>query len=152
MKTFTKRVLKLLVIGAIVIPGVSLADFKSDVIASCEFYQLGNNTKEVNACKLYIDGFIDSSLLSENAAKKQTAKKGNSQQSDFLKRAYKTRVNRSSSKNSEEVTYQFCIPVEYSRKKIASTVAKSLDIGQLEDKPLKLLVLETLMAKYPCPK
>ena len=71
------------------------------------------------------------------------------EQSAFLMRAYKTRVYDPAflSKHKE---YQFCIPREYDRKVVASGIAKSMDISQLVDTPLKEILLETLIADYPC--
>ncbi len=143
--------LKLTVVGLILTPTIVLADFKSDIIASCTAYQQGHDKKEINACKLYIDGFIDSALMTEDAAvqtKAMIASKPK-EQSAFLMRAYKTRVYDPAflSKHKE---YQFCIPREYDRKVVASGIAKSMDISQLVDTPLKEILLETLIADYPC--
>lgn len=153
MKKLKHKVLSFTVLGLILIPTIVLADFKSDIIASCSAYQQGHDKKEINACKLYIDGFIDSALLTEDAAE-QTKAMINSQpkeQSAFLQRAYRTRVSDPAFlRNHKE--YQFCIPREYDRKIIASRIAKSIDINQLADKPLKEVLLETLIADFPCSK
>lgn len=151
MKKLKHRMLSITAMGLILIPTIVLADFKSDIIASCSVYQQGHDKKEINACKLYIDGFIDSSLLTEDAAiqtKAMIASKPR-QQSAYLKRAYQTRVNDPSFlRNHKE--YQFCIPREYDRKVVASNIAKSMDITQLADKALKEVLLETLIADFPC--
>jgi hypothetical protein len=151
MKKLKYKVVGMAVMGLIFLPTIVLADFKSDIIASCSAYQQGHDKNEVNACKLYIDGFIDSSLLTDDAAvqtKAMIASKPK-EQSAFLKRAYQTRVNDPSFlRNHKE--YQFCIPREYDRKVVASGIAKSMDINQLADKPLKEVLLETLIADYPC--
>ncbi|MBA6224439.1 hypothetical protein H4J51_17075 [Colwellia sp. MB02u-18] len=128
------------------------ADFKSDVISSCKAYQQGDDKSEINACKLYIDGFIDSSLLNDDGVVKPKAmiERTAPEQSDFLKRAYRTRVLTTSSMLSNEEAYQFCIPREYDRKEIASSIAKSMDINQLADKQLKQVIFETLIADFPC--
>ncbi len=151
MKKLKHRMLGVTVMGLILIPTIVLADFKSDIIASCTAYQQGHNKKVINACKLYIDGFIDSSLLTEDAAvqtKAMIASKPK-EQSAFLMRAYKTRVNDPAFLSNDK-EYQFCIPREYDRKVVASGIAKSLDINQLADKPLEEVLLETLIADYPC--
>ncbi|MBA6288590.1 MULTISPECIES: Rap1a/Tai family immunity protein [unclassified Colwellia] len=128
------------------------ADFKSDIISSCKAYQQGDDKSEINACKLYIDGFIDSSLLNDDGVVKPKAmiERTAPEQSDFLKRAYRTRVLTTSSMLSNEEAYQFCIPREYDRKEIASSIAKSMDINQLADKQLKQVIFETLIADFPC--
>jgi hypothetical protein len=48
--------------------------------------------------------------------------------------------------------YQFCIPLDSDRRKVASDIAKSIDINQLTNKPLKEVLFETLIADFPCPK
>lgn len=151
MKKFKLRVISLTVIGIILIPTMVLADYKSDIIDSCSTEQQGKDKSEINACKLYIDGFIDSSLLTEDAVI-QTKAMLNSQpqeQSAFLKRAYKTRVNDASFIKSHQ-EYQFCLPRKHDRRAIASNIAKSLDTSQLANKPLKEVLLKTLIADFPC--
>jgi hypothetical protein len=148
------NILKMLIFttGLMSIPMAAHADFKSEIINSCKAYQQGKDKSEVNACKLYIDGFIDSSLLTEDAALKSQSMIENArpEQSDFVKRAYQTRVLTTSSVLANEESHQFCIPAEYDRRKIASTVAKSLDIQQLDSKPLKEVLFETLIIGFPC--
>lgn len=139
-------------IGLLAMSTVVKADFKSDIISSCKAYQQGDDKSEINACKLYIDGFIDSSLLNDDGVVKPKAmiERTAPEQSDFLKRAYRTRVLTTSSMLSNEEAYQFCIPREYDRKEIASSIAKSMDINQLADKQLKQVIFETLIADFPC--
>jgi hypothetical protein len=145
--------LNFVAVGFIFTPTIVLADFKSDIVASCSSYQQGHDKKEINACKLYIDGFIDSSLLTEDAVIQAKATIGNKskQQSTYLQRAYRTRVSDSSFLSTHK-NYQFCIPREYNRKIVASKVAKSIDINQLAHKPLKEVLFETLIAVFPCSK
>lgn len=132
--------------------GSAFADFKSDIIKSCKAYQQGIDRSEINPCKLYIDGFIDSSLLSESAVVKPEALIDNprEQVSDFVKRAYKTRVTARKSLMENEGVYEFCIPLEDDRKRVASKVAKSMKIDDLETKPLKVVLFETLVSDFPC--
>jgi len=139
-------------LSVLILSNNSFADFKSDIISSCTAYQQGQDKSEINACKLYIDGFIDSSLLSQDAIEKpkEMINKEKPQQSDFLKRAYQTRVFTSPSSLKTDITYQFCIPIEYDRKKIASTAAKSINIEKLQTVHLKEVLLETLIANFPC--
>lgn len=148
------NMLKMLIfaMGLMSIPMTAYADFKSEIIDSCKAYQQGKDKSEINACKLYIDGFIDSSLLSEDAALTPQSKIENTrpEQSNFVKRAYQTRVLTTSSVLANEESHQFCIPAEYDRRKIASTVAKSLDIQQLDSKSLKEVLFKALITGFPC--
>lgn len=152
MKNLKLLILNMAAIGLLAMSTVVKADFKSDVISSCKAYQQGDDKSEINACKLYIDGFIDSSLLNDDGVVKPKAmiERTAPEQSDFLKRAYRTRVLTTSSMLSNEEAYQFCIPREYDRKEIASSIAKSMDINQLADKQLKQVIFETLIADFPC--
>lgn len=128
------------------------ADFKSEIIQSCTDYQQNIERTEVNACKLYIDGFIDASILSENAiiqSKNEMAQI--SQKSDFIKRVYQTRLINNSHVN-KQLSYKFCIPKEYQRKKITSEIALAMQINHLHSKPLKQVLFETLVNKFPCNK
>lgn len=132
--------------------GSVFADFKSDIIKSCKAYQQGIDRSEINPCKLYIDGFIDSSLLSESAVEKPEALIDNPRLpvSDFVKRAYKTRVTTRSSLTEKGGAHEFCIPLEDDRRKVASKVAKSMKIDDLQTKSLKVVLFETLVSDFPC--
>jgi hypothetical protein len=152
MKNLKLLILNMAAIGLLAMSTAVKADFKSDIISSCKAYQQGEDKSEINACKLYIDGFIDSSLLNDDGVVKPKAmiERTAPEQSDFLKRAYRTRILTTSSMLSNEDAYQFCIPREYDRKEIASSIAKSMDINQLANKQLKQVLFETLIADFPC--
>lgn len=154
MKKLKYRMLSIVVTCLILIPTIVLADFKSDIITSCSAYQQGHDKSEINACKLYIDGFIDSSLLTKDGAVRpqEMIDRQHKEPSDFLKRAFRTRVVNYSSYLKTHKDYQFCIPLETDRRKVASDVAKSMDINQLSSMSLKEVLLETLIAEFPCPK
>lgn len=154
MKKLKTRIISIAVAGLILIPTVVLADFKSDIIESCSAYQKGHDKKDINACKLYIDGFIDSSLFTKDAVVKPQAMidRQPKEQSSFLQRAYRTRVVDDASFLKTHKSYQFCIPLESDRRELASGIAKSMDINQLANKPLKEVLFETLIADFPCPK
>ncbi|MBA6292663.1 hypothetical protein H4J58_10060 [Colwellia sp. MB3u-70] len=152
MKNLKLLILNMAAIGLLAMSTAVKADFKSDIISSCKAYQQGEDKSEINACKLYIDGFIDSSLLNDDGVVKPKAmiERTAPEQSNFLKRAYRTRVLTTSSMLSNEEAYQFCIPREYDRREIASSIAKSMDINQLAHKQLKQVIFETLIADFPC--
>ena len=152
MKNLKLLILNMAAIGLLAMSTAVKADFKSDIISSCKAYQQGEDKSEINACKLYIDGFIDSSLLNDDGVVKPKAmiERTAPEQSNFLKRAYRTRVLTTSSMLSNEDAYQFCIPREYDRREIASSIAKSMNINQLANKQLKQVLFETLIADFPC--
>jgi len=152
MKNLKLLILNIAAIGLLAMSTAVKADFKSDIISSCKAYQQGEDKSEINACKLYIDGFIDSSLLNDDGVVKPKAmiERTAPEQSDFLKRAYRTRILTTSSMLSNEDAYQFCIPREYDRREIASSIAKSMNINQLANKQLKQVLFETLIADFPC--
>ncbi|MEW6991858.1 Rap1a/Tai family immunity protein [Colwelliaceae bacterium 6441] len=154
MKTLKKLMLNIATVGLIISPSIALADYKSDIIESCSAYQEGRDVSEVNACKLYIDGFIDASLLTEAGIVKPKAMIERQQQdtSAFLQRAYQTRLLTTSSTLNNENSHEFCIPREYERKNIASSLAKSMDINQLNSKSLKEVLFDTLTVDFPCNK
>jgi hypothetical protein len=154
MKIFKTALKHLITIAIISVPGIALADYKSDIITSCTDYQQGRDNSEINACKLYIDGFIDSSLLNEDAIEKPKAMIGKkeSDKSEFLQRAYRTRMVTSRASLTQETNYQFCIPVEYNRKAVASRVAKALDVSSLSEKALNEVVFIALVNEFPCGK
>lgn len=152
MNILKRIILRISAISLLVAPMAAMADYKSEIINSCSLYQQGDDTREINACKLYIDGFIDSSLLTEDGVvwPKEVIAQQSVKQSAFLKRAYQTRVLTTSSSIKNEAAHQFCIPKEYDRRKIASQLAKSIDISLLKNKQLREVLFDTLVADFPC--
>lgn len=153
IKNFIQRFIQCsITTGLLLTPTIAMADFKSDIIDSCTEYQQGKDTSKINACKLYIDGFIDSALITDDAVIKPRAmiERQSKPTSDYMKRAYRTRLLTTSSMLANEEAHEFCIPRELDRQTLASTVAKSLDIKKLADKPLKEVLFETLIEDYPC--
>lgn len=128
------------------------ADLKQEISRACSDYQSGEDKSLVNGCKLYIDGFIDSAILSA------TATLGNSERSQkklvtenaFFRRAIETRLGEVVSRGTGDTTYEFCIPKNAERSSIASTIAKSMDISSLNEKPLKHILFTTLVSNFPC--
>lgn len=118
------------------------ADFKSEIIESCTKYQSNDGGPVINACKLYIDGFIDASMQYD-------ASELVSEKSDFIKRVYRTRTMSGELTKSEDAK-AFCIPANKSRTAIASEVAKSLDLSSYDQDGLRAVVHHSLVQKYPC--
>lgn len=152
MKVLKKIMLKVLFVGIIVSPSAAIASYKSEIIDSCSAYQAGIDDEHINACKLYIDGFIDASLLTDMGAvmPKEMLNDKTSAKSAYLERAYQTRLLSTASMIKGEDVHQFCIPLEYDRKKIASTLAKSIDINKLADQSLNEVLFATLVINFPC--
>ena len=127
------------------------ADFKSDIIDSCQAYQLGQDKSDINACKLYIDGYIDSSLYMDDATIKPKAQiQSQADTNDYIQRIYRTRTFGRTDINIEMAQHEFCIPTEYDRKYVASQVAKTMDISQLQTSKLKQVLFDTLVTRFPC--
>lgn len=153
MKNTKHILLNIFSIFIVSVSGVAFADYKSEIINSCSEYQTGKDNRKVNACKLYIDGFIDAALLSEQGKVSAAAtNKENTVMSNYLERAYRTRLLTTSSMIKDEDAHQFCIPNEYDRKLIASSLAKSIDISLLDSKSLKEVLFGTLIENFPCSK
>ncbi|MFT5706616.1 MAG: hypothetical protein ACI9ES_000902 [Oceanospirillaceae bacterium] len=146
MKKLKKIAFSITAIGLTFTQSIALADYKSDIINSCTAYQQGRDKSDVNPCKLYIDGFIDALLYAEKGVIKPKSLI-NAPQSDYVKRVYRTRV---SSKLDNGDAYQFCIYSEHDRKLVASILAKSIDIQQLQSKPLKEVLFTALTRNFPC--
>ena len=128
------------------------ADYKSEIIDSCRAYQDGGDTGHVNACKLYIDGFIDAAVFTESDAvvDEKPGHFGQVKDNAFMQRAYQTRLPRRLTSELDEINYQFCLENGEDRKAIASKIAKTLNIAELENKPLKKILFETLVRIFPC--
>lgn len=130
----------------------AIADYKSEIIASCQAYQTGADKGHANACKLYIDGFIDAAIYTYNGAIIDDSQVNitKAKQSNFMERAYQTRLPRRITSEIDNVNIQFCIARGDDRKAIASKIAKAINISELKHKPLKKILFKTLVNVYPC--
>ncbi|MDU0112477.1 Rap1a/Tai family immunity protein [Psychrosphaera aquimarina] len=129
------------VVGLSLTSFVATADFKSEIIESCTEYQKNDGGKFVNACKLYIDGFIDASM--------QYHENTNDDKSSFIKRVYRTRTMSGEIVNSD-FERPFCIPKKLQRQQVASNVAKSIELNNLDIIDFRLVVHQSLVNQYPC--
>ncbi|NVK25891.1 MAG: hypothetical protein HWE10_13265 [Gammaproteobacteria bacterium] len=126
--------------------GLAQASLKSSVIDSCQAYQNGQDDNKVNACTLYIDGFIDSSL--QDGSAKNDAKQ---QKSEYMQRVYRTRTfGRTDVETNDVAQHSFCLPKSDDRMAVAVDVAKAIDIEQLKGSDLKSVLLDTLVNRFPC--
>jgi len=132
----------LVAVGVMLTAFVAKADFKSEIIESCTQYQNNDGGKVVNACKLYIDGFIDASMQYHGSA-------SNDDKSEFIKRVYRTRTM-SGEIVSSDFERPFCIPKKLQRQQVASTTAKSIDLSNLDIVDFRLVVHQSLVKLYPC--
>lgn len=143
----------LVLVGLLSVTSFSVrADYKSEIIDSCRAYQNGVDAGHINACKLYIDGFIDAAVLTESAAliSDKPGPAGQVKENAFMQRAYQTRLPRRLSSEVDNINYQFCLENGQDRKVITSKIAKTMNISELENKPLKKILFETLVSIFPC--
>jgi hypothetical protein len=131
-----------IVTGLTLMSFVVKADFKSEIIESCTEYQKNDGGKFVNACKLYIDGFIDASMQYHESTH-------NDDKNDFIKRVYRTRTM-SGELVSSDFERPFCIPKKMKRQEVASSIAKSMDLSNLDITDFRLVVHHSLVKIYPC--
>ena len=132
----------LVAVSFMLITFVAKADFKSEIIESCAHYQKNDGGKAVNACKLYIDGFIDASMQYHEST-------NNDDKSEFIKRVYRTRTMSGEIVNSD-FERPFCIPKKMQRQQVASSVAKALDLSNLDITDFRIVVHHSLVKLYPC--
>ncbi|GHB77764.1 hypothetical protein GCM10008107_29200 [Psychrosphaera saromensis] len=132
----------LVAVGFMLTAFVAKADFKSEIIESCSEYQKNDGGKYVNACKLYIDGFIDASMQYHESA-------SNDDKSEFIKRVYRTRTM-SGEIVSSDFERPFCIPKKMQRQEVASSIAKAMDLSNLDITDFRLVVHHSLIKLYPC--
>lgn len=153
VKTVTTTKLLMFLLPLSVISMTAKADYKSEIIESCETYQAGKDKDHVNACKLYIDGFIDAAIFTENAALvDEELTKTAKEKSAFMQRVYQTRGTHRIRSHIDDVNVEFCIDGSADRKLIASDIAKSLTISDLATKPLKGVLFDALTKSFPCEK
>tara|TARA_R110002110_G_scaffold415561_1_gene650782 strand:- start:83025 stop:83501 length:477 start_codon:yes stop_codon:yes gene_type:complete len=106
--------------------GASAQEHQAEVVRSCVAGQDGDAVA-MALCSSYIEGFLDGALVTDTAIVNNISSgKGGAEASDFMTRAYQTRVG--SSRGVLPATYlaEFCLPADLPRSSLVERLAKLL--------------------------
>ena len=103
------------------------------------------------ACSAYIEGFLDGALVTD-AAIVESMSGDQHTTSDYLKRAYQTRVSSQRLNPPPTALAHFCLPENESRAEVVETIAADLLAREDDGKPISDVLFGILQSKYPCPE
>lgn len=104
---------------------------------------------EIAICHAYIEGFLDGAVITDTAIIASVSD-ADPEESDYLKRAYMTRVGSYNPKLPATALAHFCLPEGTMRSDVVAAIAEAiaLDKGAAEDVSASLYNI--LQANYPC--
>ena len=127
-----------------------VAAWNDYVVAACSG-EAGNPEVGHAACSAYIEGFLDGALVTD-AAIVESMSGDQHTTSDYLKRAYQTRVSSQRLNLPPTALAHFCLPENESRADVVETIAADLLAREDDGKPISDVLFGILQSKYPCPE
>jgi len=124
------------------------ADVQSTLIKSCTMYQQKTDVNQTSRCELYIRGYVDAIVHQQTMGLPTSRDKSHS--SEFIKRAYQTRVANNGFTSDTQGYHNICIKHLQDQQSITTLVAKNLNINELNNKPIGEVVYDTLATQFPC--
>ena len=108
------------------------------------------NTKKIPAeCSHYIEGFLDGALETDSAIIKKVDA-GDAKHSEFLARAYRTRLGKSLKDLPSTFLADFCLPPLLTRADLVSRIAQQLSGEEQVQPSFSAAVYATVKQQFPC--
>lgn len=101
-----------------------------------------------DACRFYVAGFLDGALLTDTAIIRSLTTDGDADTSDFLARAYQTRVGHLRGGAPATALAEFCLPPELTIDDAAREVLPLLRTDP--DTTLQEAVYAAVKTRFPC--
>jgi hypothetical protein len=121
--------------------------WNEQVVAACLSGQQSDN--DVFVCHTYIEGYLDGALVTD-AAVVETVARSEGETSEFVKRAYLTRVGSKRKNLPATALAHFCLPESVTRPDIVGSIGDALKSADIISDTLSEAVYEILKKQYPC--
>lgn len=113
------------------------------VVAACLSDQQSKN--DIFVCHTYIEGYLDGALVTD-AAILETVARNEGKTSEFVKRAYLTRVGNDRRNIPATALAHFCLPESVNRPDIVRAIGHALKAADITSDTISEAVYE----QYPC--
>lgn len=130
-------------------PAAFASESEAALMASCLALGKAPNTEAGQLCELYQQGYIAGALATDSANAEELARAG-AAESEFMKRALRTRVGSRDAANSPMVFLHFCLPVEKPIDNVIGTLRSYLVPGISSMALLNKILYDALRVEYPC--
>jgi len=138
-----------LVSAAALVSSMHCAAWNDQVSKACGQGSGNASAAETAICHAYIEGFLDGAIITDTAII-ESVSEADTDESEFFKRAYKTRVGTKTSAMPATALAHFCLPEGTERAQVVSMIATAI----AEDTQAVANVAESLYsilkASYPC--
>jgi hypothetical protein len=136
--------------GAIaLVASVHAAAWNEQVTNACTHEGLNVSAEEIAICHAYMEGFLDGAITTDTAMI-ESVTKADSDESDFFKRAYMTRVGSNSRALPATALAHFCLPDGTQRNQVVTTIASAMPREPQPGSDVAQSLYNILKASYPC--
>ena len=104
---------------------------------------------EIAICHAYIEGFLDGAVITDTAVIASVGE-GAPEESDYLKRAYMTRMGSYNPKLPATALAHFCLPQGMERKQVVETLATAIALDESAAEDVSIALYNVLQASFPC--
>ena len=104
---------------------------------------------EIAICHAYIEGFLDGAVITDTAVIASVGE-GAPEESDYLKRAYMTRMGSYNPKLPATALAHFCLPQGMERKQVVETLATAIALDESAAEDVSFSLYNVLQASFPC--
>ena len=136
-------------VATILTPAAFASESEAALMASCLALGKAANSEAGQLCELYQQGYIAGALATDLANAEELARAG-AAESEFMKRALRTRVGSRDAANSPTIFLHFCLPDDQPIDNVISTLRSHLipDIDNMA--ALNKVLYGALRVEYPC--
>ena len=136
--------------GAIaLVASVHAAAWSEQITDACTDEGRNVSAEDIAICHAYTAGFLDGAIITDTAIV-ASGSAVDSQESNFFKRAYLTRVGSSSRSLPATALAQFCLPEGTERTQVVATIANALPKVPQPGSDVAESLYQVLKAAYPC--
>lgn len=118
------------------------------VLSACTLGPKGGEA-DIALCHAYIEGFLDGAILTDTAIVDDMEGES-STESDYLRRAYMTRLGYGRGRLPATALAHFCLPEERPRGEVVAEIADTLDIPHAGEGGVAEAVYDIIKSKFPC--
>ena len=104
---------------------------------------------EIAICHAYIEGFLDGAVITDTAVI-ASVEEGAPKESDYLKRAYMTRMGSYNPKLPATALAHFCLPQGMEREEVVEAIATAIALDESAAEDVSISLYNILQAHYPC--
>jgi len=148
-RTIIANTTRLLVVSTMLTASLQASAWNDEVTQACRHEGRAATAPETAVCHAYIEGFLDGAIITDTAIIESVAEAG-SEESDYFKRAYMTRVGSNTRIRPATALAHFCLPEGTERNNVVDTIATALAKKTSTGSDVSTSLYNILQTSYPC--